>query len=248
MPGNYGVKKCVGYSGYICDKIFKCKGSCHKRCKYCAKAHRKLLHRKYHPLLPETFECPGYAGHKCGAVVSRGLGNQARKRCPSCARTIVGLRRTKKFLTLRQRRTNAARSRGLYYRKRKEKIEYMAAYRKKTREVQTVRNHHLAAFKLHEGRRIYDGMPFHDAWNPDKGGSYKAGGQWIIDNLGCRPDGCTLHIIEHAKGFVPGNLEWTHPKRQVNQQMFKIIAQQRHQIKQLNRQLVEARQILALAA
>jgi hypothetical protein len=55
--------------------------------------------------------------------------------------------------------------------------------------------------------------------------------------LGTRPKGSTLHIIEHEKGFVPGNLEWAHPRKQNNQQMFKIIAQQRHRIKQLEAEI-----------
>ena len=92
----------------------------------------------------------------------------------------------------------------------------------------------------------YEGMPFFDGWNPDKGGSFLIGAIWIIDNLGKRPSGTTMHIVDHAKGFVPGNLEWTHPRRQTNQQMFRIIAQQRHEIKNLKRQLVEAQQVLAL--
>jgi len=41
---------------------------------------------------------------------------------------------------------------------------------------------------------------------------------------------------------------WATPKKQNNQQMYKIIAQQRHHIKKLKRQLIEAQQVLALAA
>ena len=94
----------------------------------------------------------------------------------------------------------------------------------------------------------YKGMPFFDDWNPNKGGSYLAGMQWILENLGEKPKGASLHIIKHETGFVPGNLEWTHPKKQTNQQMHKIIAQQHHQIKSLKRQVIEAQQVLALAA
>lgn len=32
---------------------------------------------------------------------------------------------------------------------------------------------------------------------------------------------------------MPGNLEWAYPRRQNNQQMFKIIAQQKHKLKHL---------------
>jgi hypothetical protein len=82
-------------------------------------------------------------------------------------------------------------------------------------------------------RMNYKGMPFFGGWNPDEGGSYRSAAVWIAVNLGKRPKGSTLHIIYHANGFVPGNLEWTHPRKQSNQQMFKIIAQQRHRIKEL---------------
>jgi hypothetical protein len=116
-------------------------------------------------------------------------------------------------------------------------------------ERRSVRGHHRRIFdSAHEAHGNYKDMPFFGGWNPDKGGSFQAGAQWIIDNLGRHPDGSTLHVIDHAKGFVPGNLEWTHPKKQTNQQMYKIIAQQRHSIKNLKRQLIEAQQVIALAA
>lgn len=82
-------------------------------------------------------------------------------------------------------------------------------------------------------------MPFYDAWNPAKGGSWAAGAQWIIDNIGRRPKGTTLHIVEHSLGFVPDNLEWTHPRKQSHQQMHKIIAQQRNKIKKLEARIKE---------
>jgi len=85
-------------------------------------------------------------------------------------------------------------------------------------------------------------MPFFDAWNPDKGGSFDAGAQWIIENIGKRPEGCSLHIVEHEKGFVPGNLEWAHPQKQSAQKMFKIIADQRHEIRLLRARLQELEQ------
>jgi hypothetical protein len=48
-----------------------------------------------------------------------------------------------------------------------------------------------------------------------------------------------MHIIDHALGFVPGNLEWTHPRKQAHQQMCKIIAQQRNRIKKLEARIKE---------
>jgi hypothetical protein len=89
-----------------------------------------------------------------------------------------------------------------------------------------------------KGGTNYKDMPFYDGWNPKKGGSIRVGADWIITNLGKRPEGCTMHIVDHEKGFVPGNLEWTHPRKQDHQQMFKIIAQQRHRIKELEAEAV----------
>jgi len=52
-------------------------------------------------------------------------------------------------------------------------------------------------------------MPFFDAWNPEKGGEFRLGAQWILANLGPRPDKkYHLHIVNRALGFVPGNLQW----------------------------------------
>jgi hypothetical protein len=76
-------------------------------------------------------------------------------------------------------------------------------------------------------------MPFFDAWNPAEGGSFDAAEDWIIKNLGRRPEKSSLHIVDHALGFVPGNIEWTHPRNQISQQMHKIIADQRNKIKKL---------------
>jgi len=80
-------------------------------------------------------------------------------------------------------------------------------------------------------------MPFFDGWNTAKGGSPAVAALWILDKLGKRPEGSTLHIIDHEKGFVPGNLEWTHPRKQSNQQMFKIIAQLKHRVRELEEEV-----------
>jgi hypothetical protein len=82
-------------------------------------------------------------------------------------------------------------------------------------------------------------MPFHDAWNPMKGGNYADGMQWIIENLGYRADwakahgvadkSVSLHIVDHARGFVPDNLAWATAGEQTAEQMFKIVAKLRHE-------------------
>jgi hypothetical protein len=112
----------------------------------------------------------------------------------------------------------------------------------KTPEFQTVIRH----FSFILGRKWesapwslknYKGMQFFDGWNPRKGGSIKVGALWVIENLGRRPRGTTLHIIDQLKGFVPGNLEWTFPKKQANQQCRKEVARLRHEIKRLTAKL-----------
>lgn len=100
-------------------------------------------------------------------------------------------------------------------------------------EFYSVRQHYYFIKNRGKSRITYQGMKFHDAWCPEKGGSYQSGADWIIANLGKRPKGTTLHIIDHEKGFVPGNLEWTGRKKQTNQQAAKIIAQLKHRIREL---------------
>jgi hypothetical protein len=108
------------------------------------------------------------------------------------------------------------------------------AYNALKAELTSVRSHHHSIFKsLDRSCRTYKGMPFCDGWNPDKGGSFKAGSEWIITNIGKRPEGCSLHIVDHEMGFVPDNLEWAYPQKQSAQQMFKIIADQKHRIREL---------------
>jgi hypothetical protein len=64
----------------------------------------------------------------------------------------------------------------------------------------------------------YRGMPFFDGWNSAKGGSTKAGADWIISNLGRRPDkSYQLHVVDRKIGFMPGNLRWV-PRSQHKQQ------------------------------
>ncbi len=97
-------------------------------------------------------------------------------------------------------------------------------------------------------------MPFHEAWNPDIGGGLKAGMLGVIADIGERADwanahdvpgaSVSLHIINHANGFVPGNLTWATKDVQSAEQMFKIIARLRHE----NAQLKEENQRLCAAA
>lgn len=127
-----------------------------------------------------------------------------------------------------------------YYKKNRKRIlkkvrEYNRKFRRNNPELASVRSHFYGIVRGYED--MYSSMPFYDDWNPDKGGSLRAGGDWIIKHLGKRPGGSQLHIISHEKGFIPGNLEWTYPQKQLNQQMFRVIAQLRHRIKQLEAKL-----------
>jgi len=126
-----------------------------------------------------------------------------------------------------------------YYEEHKEERKlYKAKWREKNIEHTSVQGHYHRIFdKKNPKNRNYKGMPFFDGWNPKKNGSLKAGADWIIANLGRRPTGSTLHVIDHKKGFVPGNLVWTSPRNQTYQQLIKILGRQKHRIKGLERQV-----------
>jgi hypothetical protein len=113
------------------------------------------------------------------------------------------------------------------------KREAVRTYRNSNPEITSVRSHFYFIFGTKNSNKNYKGMPFFDGWNPRKGGSHRAGGDWIIKNLGKRPAGCSLNVIDHAVGFVPGNLEWTGSREQNRNQLVKIIAQLRHRVRML---------------
>lgn len=72
----------------------------------------------------------------------------------------------------------------------------------------------------------YKGVPFHNDWNPRKGGAFWKGVKWIIDNLGKKPQphsNWSLDVIEHDKGFVPGNLRWAKLHVQARNKRHKIL-------------------------
>jgi len=131
-----------------------------------------------------------------------------------------------------------------YYEINKDKLRAKGlAYSQTHRELASVRSHYHNIFNPNaSAHNNYKGMPFFDDWNPSKSGSFQAGESWIIENIGKRPDGTTLHIVDHALGFVPGNLEWTHQRKQTHQQVCKIIAQQRNRIKKLEARIRELEQ------
>ena len=128
-----------------------------------------------------------------------------------------------------------------YYKEHKEEIKARKkAYNAAHPELFTVKSHYRWIVNWEVERlKGYKGMRFYDGWNPKKGGSLQAGADWIVENLGKRPKGCSMHIVDHAKGFVPGNLIWANRKIQSAQQMFKIIANQQHYINKLEAKIAE---------
>ena len=87
---------------------------------------------------------------------------------------------------------------------------YAAKDNKNLPEYVTVTGHHRLIFNSKcQQHKNYKGMPFFNDWNPNKGGAYWKGAKWIIENLGKKPGPeWSIDIIEHKKGFVPGNLRW----------------------------------------
>jgi hypothetical protein len=107
-----------------------------------------------------------------------------------------------------------------------------------TPEYRTVRHHFYYIFSSkHMHHESYRGMPFFNAWNPNKKGSWLIGARWIVTNLGKKPKGHTMHIVDHEKGFTPGNLEWADSRKQSAEKMFKIISNLKHRIKELEHQI-----------
>lgn len=97
--------------------------------------------------------------------------------------------------------------------------------------VRTVSNHYRSIFLTSDSvTPTYKGMIFEDAWNPAKGGSFNVGALWIMKNLGQRPENRSLHVMRQEVGFVPGNLEWADAKKQVAEQMHRILRDLRRQI------------------
>lgn len=100
---------------------------------------------------------------------------------------------------------------------------YTYADKKNRPEYTTVCNHYRYIFTF--GIRCHDnyvGLPYCDDWNPKKGGSFPKGAKWIIENLGYKPGpDWSIDIIEHNKGFVPGNLRWALRKQQLRNQQHK---------------------------
>lgn len=108
------------------------------------------------------------------------------------------------------------------------------------RERRSLGSHHYFIFKSKGPKhRTYRNMPFFDEWNPDKGGSFEAGANWLIEHLGKIPKGGSLGIIHHDLGVIPGNICWSDPRKQASNRMFRVLGEQRATIAELKRYVVE---------
>lgn len=97
----------------------------------------------------------------------------------------------------------------------------------KSPEYATVHGHWYSIFKSNRKEaHVYKGMPFHDEWNPYKGGAFWQGAKWIVENLGEKPGiGWSMDTIKHDLGFVPGNLRWANRSTQRQNQQHRTLGQ-----------------------
>lgn len=74
--------------------------------------------------------------------------------------------------------------------------------------------------------KYYSRMFVYKDWNPKKGGSVWKAVKWILENIGKKPDkNWSLDIIEHSKGFAPGNLRWASGFTQKQNQIHRRLGQ-----------------------
>lgn len=154
----------------------------------------------------KIFKCPGYEGHICGKTV---VWAPNRVRCTSCRR-IYTLRAKASYYEKNKVKIRKQ-HRSYYKRNRKAAIASAYAY-KDAHPIRKLISNHLDYIlnPKNVSHRSYRNMPFFDAWNPKKSGSYLTGEKWIIKNIGEKPaDGrYNLHIIDRRIGFMPENLMW----------------------------------------
>lgn len=135
------------------------------------------------------------------------------------------------------------RSRRRYLRKRdnpafKKLIKIKnAKYREAHPEYISIRSHYDLIVGKHEKIKCYYKMPFFDKWNPEKGGSFHVAEDWVIKNIGKRPDkNCHLHIIDRQIGFMPENLAWVPKDKHRQEEMVnKVLLENKRLREQLNR-------------
>jgi hypothetical protein len=78
-----------------------------------------------------------------------------------------------------------ARRRRHHHNNKTKSLKTQRNWRKRSVERITIVSHYYAIFSTKSFKhKNYKGMPFFDEWNPDKGGSFDGGAEWIIKNLG----------------------------------------------------------------
>jgi hypothetical protein len=105
----------------------------------------------------------------------------------------------------------------------------------------SLKAHHGFIFNPnHASHKFYKGMPFEPRWDPRKGGSYLVGEKELLSTIGPKPyKTASLHVVHHDKGIILGNLVWATKQIQNCEQMYKIIANLRHENAFLRKQLTE---------
>lgn len=76
----------------------------------------------------------------------------------------------------------------------------------------------------------YKNMLFFDAWNPNKGGSFAIGTQWICEHLGFKPGPkFQLHVLKtkkHPHGFFgPGGIVWRREMDRHDQDVLDLVTE-----------------------
>ena len=97
----------------------------------------------------------------------------------------------------------------------------------------SLRNHHRYIFRLKT--KWYVDMPFYDAWNYDKGGSFIEGENCLLKEIGPKPGKFyDLHVVDKSVGIMPGNLVWVPRDRHKREE---LVFKQALEIKQLRERI-----------
>jgi len=169
-----------------------------------------------------TIICLGYEGQPCGREVKRTGPSQ--KRCFQCAKEHDKDRARNWY------KNNPERAKKKMHDRNLKCYVYVSA-----------RDHYRYIFgtKTNPPLRTYKDMPFEDTWNPNKGGSFRTAEKEILEDIGTKLPGQSLHIIHHEKGFVRGNLKWADLKEQSENRTLNRIVFLQRRIKQLERENAE---------
>lgn len=103
-------------------------------------------------------------------------------------------------------------------------------------EYGTIHNHYNII--IHRSASAYKDLMYFDGRNPQKGGSFKAGEQWLITHLGPRPSkNYELHIVDRRLGFVPDNLAWVPKEKHIQEELINRLLLENQQLRAENNRL-----------